>query len=142
MTKSKAWAAGMVLIVASFAGAAAQEADPQIHVVVNMVQLNVAVTDNKGNYITGLRPQDFIITEDQIPENIATFGEGNQPIRKVTDLPAADEKSPAGESADPSNRSASATGPASLSSLVAGANVFVLFDTSNCLLYTSPSPRD
>ena len=34
---------------------------PNIHVVVNMVQLNVAVTDKKGNYVTGLRPQDFEI---------------------------------------------------------------------------------
>jgi hypothetical protein len=34
---------------------AAQETDPHIRVVVNLVQLNVAVTDDKGNYITGLR---------------------------------------------------------------------------------------
>jgi len=41
---------------------------PDIHVVVNMVQLNVAVTDSKGNYITGLRPSDFAILEDGIKE--------------------------------------------------------------------------
>src|SRR5579862_8975368 len=62
--------------------------EAQIHVVVNMVQLNVAVTDHKGNYITGLRPQDFIVTEDQIPETIATFGEGNQPVHRVAESPA------------------------------------------------------
>ena len=39
---------------------AAQENDTHIRVVVNLVQLNVAVTDNKGNYITGLRPQERI----------------------------------------------------------------------------------
>ncbi|MGA7375787.1 MAG: hypothetical protein WBW36_05535 [Candidatus Sulfotelmatobacter sp.] len=27
---------------------------PDLHVVVNLVQLNVAVTDKNGNYITGL----------------------------------------------------------------------------------------
>ena len=30
-----------------------------IRVTVAMVQLNVAVTDDKGNYITGLKPSDF-----------------------------------------------------------------------------------
>ena len=43
----------------------AQES-PDFHVVVNMVQLNVAVTDKSGNYVTGLRPSDFAIYEDGI----------------------------------------------------------------------------
>ena len=33
-----------------------------------LVQLNVAVTDRKGNYVSGLKPEDFEITEDKIPE--------------------------------------------------------------------------
>ena len=45
----------------------AQES-PDLRVVVNMVQLNVAVTDKNGNYITGLRPKDFVIAEDGISE--------------------------------------------------------------------------
>ena len=53
-----------------------QQTPPNFHVVVDMVQLNVAVTDNKGNYVTGLKPSDFIITEDSIRQKIATFGEG------------------------------------------------------------------
>lgn len=58
---------------------AAQEGGvSHIHVAVDLVQLNVAVTDHKGNYITGLRPEDFVITEDGIAEEIATFGEGNE----------------------------------------------------------------
>jgi hypothetical protein len=32
-----------------------------LRVVVDLVQLNVAVTDNKGNYITNLQPSDFVI---------------------------------------------------------------------------------
>src|SRR5437667_9572459 len=55
----------------------AQEGKPNIRVVVDMVQLNVAVTDSKGNYVTGLRPQDFFVTEAGIKEKITTFGEGN-----------------------------------------------------------------
>jgi len=49
----------------------AQEGKANIRVVVDMVQLNVAVTDSKGNYVTGLRPQDFVVTEDSIKEKIA-----------------------------------------------------------------------
>src|SRR5215475_8522358 len=59
--------------------AASQQDSSRIRVNVVLVQLNVAVTDHKGNYISGLRPQDFQITEDKIPENIATFEEGNEP---------------------------------------------------------------
>src|SRR5207245_11249478 len=58
-----------------------QDYQPDIHVIVNMVQLNVAVTDNKGNYVTGLRPEDFVITEDTIAEKLATFGEGEEQTR-------------------------------------------------------------
>src|SRR6266404_9593183 len=47
---------------------ATQEREPDIHVIVNMVQLNVAVTDNKGRYVTNLRPEDFAITEDGIKQ--------------------------------------------------------------------------
>ena len=47
--------------------------NPDLHVVVNLVQLNVAVTDKNGNYITGLHPKDFAIVEDGIAEKVATF---------------------------------------------------------------------
>src|SRR5579872_7610282 len=74
----------------------AQES-PDLHVVVNLVQLNVAVTDKNGNYITGLRPQDFAITEDGISEKASTFAEGNEPARSLAEI--------AGNSAgDPVNR--------------------------------------
>src|ERR1700739_4129404 len=61
-----------------------------LRVVVSMVQLNVAVTDKNGGYITGLRPKDFVITEDGITEKMATFAEGNAPVHDVSasDLPA------------------------------------------------------
>ena len=52
--------------VASVLPATAQEAETKIRVEVNMVQLNVAVMDSKGNYVTGLRPSDFVVTEDGI----------------------------------------------------------------------------
>ena len=49
----------------------------RLRVNVNLVQLNVAVTDSKGNYITGLRPEDFVITEDKVPQKLNTFEEGD-----------------------------------------------------------------
>src|SRR2546429_9108005 len=66
----------------------AQQDTTRLRVVVNLVQLNVAVTDNKGNYVTGLRPSDFVITEDAIAEKIATFEEGNGPTTRLVDLDA------------------------------------------------------
>lgn len=106
---------------------APQENDSEIHVVVDMVQVNVAVTDNKGNYVTGLHPEDFVITEDGIAEKIATFEEGNEPARRVldADAPTAPDKSPVA-------RDKSLMDPGlSLSAQIAGSNVFILFDTSN-----------
>ena len=105
--------------------ALAQEDKPNIRVVVNMVQLNVAVTDNKGNYVTGLRPQDFVVTEDGIKEKIATFGEGNEPTHRLLDIGQP-------EAADQLNDPAPGSPvQETFGSLVAGANVFILFDTSN-----------
>jgi Ca-activated chloride channel homolog len=91
-----------------------QPGKPVLRVEVNLVLLNVAVTDNKGHYVTGLRPSDFAIFEDNIPQKIASFGEGNGPQRTVEDPAAGDPKTT--EEAN---------------STLSGANVFVLFDTSN-----------
>jgi Ca-activated chloride channel family protein len=111
----------------------AQESAPNIRVVVDMVQLNVAVTDNKGNYITGLRPSDFVIVEDNIPQKLATFGEGNEPAYRVADTTPADGKfsgRATGQQRASGQKSADDP-PQTLGSMIAGANVFLLFDTSN-----------
>src|ERR1700748_599678 len=67
---------------------AAQD-DSRILVNVVLVQLNVAVTDHKGNYISGLRPEDFSITEDKIQEKIATFEGGSVLTHTLVDTPGA-----------------------------------------------------
>src|ERR1700726_4347516 len=56
-----------------------------IRVTVAMVQLNVAVTDTKGDYVTGLRPSDFVISEDGISQSVATFEEGNEGPQIIAD---------------------------------------------------------
>src|ERR1700721_3624081 len=72
------------LIVLFGTPAIAQEVSaPRINVKVDLVQLNVAVTDSKGNYITGLGPKDFVITEDGISENIALCAECEESVRAL-----------------------------------------------------------
>jgi Ca-activated chloride channel homolog len=104
-----------------------------IHVAVDLVQLNVAVTDSKGNYVTGLKPADFTVLEDGIPQMVATFGEGNEAARKLAEGPKNPESNAteAAEGAPQEPGKGTLVSSAGLSSIVAGANVFVLFDTSN-----------
>jgi VWFA-related protein len=109
-------------------GIAAQESH-DFRVVVNMVQLNVAVTDKNGNYVTGLRPKDFAIAEDGIVEKMATFAEGNEPARSLREF--ADQDSSGTASGDLAKNSSDGALPSTFESQVRGANVFVLFDTSN-----------
>src|SRR5580704_18277601 len=115
---------GLFIFIAYGGRIQAQES-PDLHVVVNLVQLNVAVTDNKGNYITGLRPKDFAIVEDGIQEKAATFAEGNNPASRVGEL--ADEV----PGTATSNIAPGEITPETLAAAVNGANVFVLFDTSD-----------
>ena len=109
-------------------GVEAQES-PDLHVVVNMVQLNVAVTDKNGKYVTGLHPKDFAIIEDGITEKVATFAEGDEPAHSPTES-AGPDRSP-GLSGDVTEGSSPGDSRHTLDSLIAGADVFVLFDTSN-----------
>jgi Ca-activated chloride channel homolog len=126
----------------------AQDDSTNIRVNVDLVQLNVAVTDSKGNYISGLGPENFAISEDKISERIATFEEGNEPARQV--LQPGPNAAP-GKPAAPGTPSAAKTNSpvvaakavvktspgtvgedvATLPAQITGANVFVLFDTSN-----------
>jgi len=121
------------LVVAVFLGPGAiggstQENPADIQVIVNMVQLNVAVTDNKGNYITGLRPEDFVVSEDGINQKIATFGEGSEPTRRILEA-AGENKAPEVAGSQAMMPGTASTGV--LNSLLSGSNVFILFDTSN-----------
>ncbi len=137
MTKKHSF---FILILAGFivgfgaVTSSTQENQPDIHVVVNLVQLNVAVTDKKGNYVTGLHPEDFVISEDGIGEKIATFGEGDEPTRRMVDV-AGNTNSQPESASEPArelpHNNLNADSSVPLSSLVAGSNVFVLFDTSN-----------
>jgi len=104
--------------------AAAQDR-PTFRIKVDMVVLSFTITDNKGHYVTGLKPSDFRIQEDGITQKLSTFSEGNKPPVEV----AADG------SVKPIVVDATGAAPGATTELrsdaFVGTNVFVLFDTSN-----------
>jgi len=112
----------------------AQEDSSRIRVSVVLVQLNVAVTDGKGNYISGLSPEDFSIAEDKIPEKTATFEEGNEPPRRLIDVGPSGGGTltqNAAKPSEPSEPPSSGDAAKAPGLWAAGANVYILFDTSN-----------
>jgi Ca-activated chloride channel family protein len=118
----------------------AQDEATHLRVTVNLVQLNVAVTDSKGNYISGLKPENFEITEDKIPQRIGTFEEGNGPAihpGESNDAQSSNGSAGAGLDAGPATSGGAEDATpgkisgAEMASAMAGANIFILFDTSN-----------
>ena len=112
-------------------GAGAQEDASRLRVQVVLVELNIAVTDAKGNYVSGLKPEDFVISEDKITEKIRTFEEGNEMPRVVSGpaVAAVEKPSLAGLTKMPDV----GVGETDAEKLkrTGGSNVFILFDTSN-----------
>jgi len=96
---------------------------PTFKVKVDMVVLSFQITDSKGHYVNGLKPKDFRILEDGIPQKMNTFSEGDQPPMTV----AADgTMKPVVVSAE-----TAVDAPEARAEALLGTSVFVLFDTSN-----------
>jgi Ca-activated chloride channel family protein len=100
----------------------AQDQHPIFRVKVDMVVLSFQVTDSKNHYVNGLKAAEFKIYEDGILQKVSTFAEGaNTPLSVNPDgttrplVDAKKEDLPGMDKPD----------------ALAGANVFVLFDTSN-----------
>ena len=145
--KTKTWmialvAPGIVLGSAAWdAARAARQQAPNIRVSVEMVQLDVAVTDNKGKYVTGLHPRDFAVAEDGISQNMAMFAEGDGAPQRISELnfaaAPAEGTDPVTATAPPAESTTGTTsattpdGGSGADSPLAGASVFILFDTSN-----------
>jgi Ca-activated chloride channel homolog len=125
---------GLLVVLAGLGGTAfwvhAQDNNdqPTFHVKVDMVVLSFTVTDSKNKYVNGLKPKEFKIYEDEIPQRLATFAEGNHPPLQVLEN---GETRPLHGTATASNSAAPSPNAVDLRSDSAGANVFVLFDTSN-----------
>jgi len=111
---------GFILLVVALA--AAQDR-PTFRIKVDLVVLSFTITDNKGHYVNGLKPSDFRILEDGIPQKLTTFAEGNKPPVEVapdgTTKPLVIDAATTGGGAE------------TRSDAFVGTNVFVLFDTSN-----------
>jgi Ca-activated chloride channel family protein len=97
------------------------------------------VTDSKGKYITGLKPSDFTVAEDGIAQNMAMFAEGDNAPLRISEVAAQQTRTSQPATLDPSPATVapavannpSAAPPADEDSPLVGANVFILFDTSN-----------
>jgi VWFA-related protein len=96
---------------------------------VELVVLGFTVTDQKGKYVNGLKPKDFVVYEDDITQKLSTFAEGNRAPLQVLEngetRPLKPGQSVAGVAGAPNPDAVD------LRSDSAGTNVFVLFDTSN-----------
>ena len=93
---------------------------PVFRSTVDLVVLSFTVTDSKGKYVNGLKPKDFRILEDAIPQKLNSFSEGNRPPVQIN----------ADGSTQPIIIDKEAT-ESTRSDAFVGTNVFVLFDTSN-----------
>ena len=102
-------------------GASAQEDQMRLRIDVTLVEVNVAVTDSKGNYVRDLKPENFVVIEDNIQEKLATFEEGHDSPRIVLNSAAGSGAASGGGSSMPGEKLARA----------GESNLFILFDTSN-----------
>jgi VWFA-related protein len=119
--------AACVIAIATSAWLLAQETTvPVFHSKVDLVVLTFTVTDSKGKYVNGLKPSDFRITEDGIPQKLSTFAEGDRPAMEVGDGGVLKALSPQAAAA-----TASLVQQQQPTDTFAGTSVFVLFDTSN-----------
>lgn len=122
---------GLMLAGAVLGSARAQEEIGRLRLQVVLVELNVAVTDAKGNYVTGLKPDDFVILEDKTPEKLANFEEGiSAPVVVGPRVGADGFALPEGmamKDASSPGLAAGLGGKLKASS----SSVFILFDTSN-----------
>ena len=93
-----------------------QAADYTFRVQTDLVLVNVTVRDKNGNFIRGLKPEDFTILEDNRPQKVASFDVedvdaiASQDVAQVKPLPGAASQaaSPASSPATPAPSSADA----------------------------------
>ena len=99
--KVRSWLSALlaVLPVAALAQAPVPTPTPQIHtlppVKAELVQIDVVVTDRKGEAVRGLRPEDFEVLEDGKRQVVTHFRDGRgRPLPVTAEaaaLPAAEE---------------------------------------------------
>jgi VWFA-related protein len=83
-----------MLVAAGIAGQARQQAtqggsSPALRVTTHLVQVNVIVTDQHGNPVSGLTKEDFSVLDDRKPQEIRVFSSetGSLPVETPPALP-------------------------------------------------------
>ena len=119
-----------LLLTGGYAWLRAQDQAPTFRVKVDMVVLSFTVTDSHGRYVNGLKPKQFHVSEDDIPQRISTFTEGNRPPLQVLEN---GETQPLVRAEAPRAAVVPRAGGVDDRAVdtFTGTNVFVLFDTSN-----------
>jgi Ca-activated chloride channel homolog len=70
----------VLIAVALFAGVAAAQQGPSFRAGIDIVSLNVTVSDGVNHYVTDLDQPDFTVFEDGIKQDVTFFSKRQQPI--------------------------------------------------------------
>src|SRR5271154_7583245 len=82
----KAVAALLTLVLLCAASPSQQQSDYLIHVQTDLVLVNVTVRNKNGNFVQGLKPENFTILEDNKPQKIVSFDVENVDAVPATDV--------------------------------------------------------
>src|SRR5215471_1704697 len=75
-----------------FAGSANQKQEEPVRLGVNLVTLDVAVTDKRRRPIHNLTAKDFTVLEDGVPQKIESFSPGSTTMAPGSHKSGADQK--------------------------------------------------
>src|SRR5262245_28952483 len=95
MPKFRASISLLLLFVSSstpLAGSANQRQEEPVRLGVNLVTLDVAVTDKRRRPIHNLTAKDFTVLEDGVPQRIESFSAGSTTKSPGSHKPGADQK--------------------------------------------------
>lgn len=51
---------------------------------VDVVQITAVVTDSQGRFVSGLKPSDFKVSEDGVPQKLSSFSDEHTPLELIT----------------------------------------------------------
>lgn len=72
------------ILLTTFSAFSFAQDDDTIRVETNLVTINVAVTDKSGNYIKGLRREDFEIWDNRIKQRSKLFRRKTRPFHSAS----------------------------------------------------------
>jgi Ca-activated chloride channel family protein len=81
-SRTRGLSIGCALAIGCLGVVSAQDQEPlaQFSSSVQLVEVYASVTDAKGEPVTGLRKDDFVLHEDGVPQEVSTFAAGEFPL--------------------------------------------------------------